>query len=282
MLFRLLLILLIFSSTVSANKNTLPDSNGTLVPVGSWYLGLSVGVGALKNPLRGQDNIPLYVLPEFRYYGKRFSVENLDVSFTLYDAPAYSLELVGQQNMDGLLFPGDNRRLMATFTGMIPIRSRDVVETAVELPPLYPDHKSMSYMAGVAARYFGWFDAQVLALTDVSKVHHGYEISLSLGKQYNWKNINFEAQFGATYKSSKLTEYYYNGEYQELFYQDYNYRADSAINPYIQLSAAYDLGNNYFVSGNIRNIWLDDTIHRSPIFEDTHLLTYFIGIKKLF
>lgn len=280
--FRIIFLSLLLSAVVQAKESESNVMDPDIVPVGQWYIGASLGWGAITNPLRGSDDILLYLIPDIRYYGERLSIENLDVSYALYESPDYVLELLGKQNMDGVLFPGKNRKVIAAFGGLPPISILQPGEVEIPLPDLYPVHKSLSYMVGIGMRSYGWLDSRIAFTRDISNVHGGYQIEISLLKGINWHDIKLDAEIGVTYKSKKLTQYYYNGDYLEEYFQPYNYRADAAINPYVKFSASYLLAKNFYLLASASNVWLDDTIHHSPIVVDNKLLTYFIGIKKLF
>ncbi len=227
----------------------------------------------------GIPQIPLYVIPDIRYYGENISIENLNISYSLYEHPNFVVELVGQQNLDGLAFPGKNRKVVGALVRPS-IFSRDPRKLII--PELLPEHKSLSYMAGVEFRYYSYIDATISITHDISNVHHGMEINASIHKTWYLNDFILEAKLAAVYKSAELTRYYYNTDYELEIYQALNYIASSAVNYHAMLALTYPLNKNVYLVSNIRNEWLDSTIHRSPIVVNNEVLTYFLGIKSLF
>lgn len=263
----------------AAGDNTL--TNNRLVSVDQWVLGVSAGFGSISNPLRNSEDIPLYILPDIRYYGGNFSIENLNVSYSLYEHPDVVVELVGQQNLDGLAFPGKNRNVVGSL-GRPSIFSKDPRNQEVELPTLLLKHRSLSYMAGLEFRYYGDIDANMSITHDISNVHHGMEINASLHKTWYLDEIIVETKLGLVYKDADLTRYYYNAEYELHAFQEYNYVASDAVNYHVMFALTYPLQENWYLVSNIKNEWLDSAIHRSPIVTNDEVLTYFFGIKHLF
>ena len=66
------------------------------VAVGHWNFSLSLGVGVRTNPVVHGSDIPLVVIPQFSYYGKRVFIENLDLGVTLVDRGLISLKGIAQ------------------------------------------------------------------------------------------------------------------------------------------------------------------------------------------
>src|SRR5260370_39879809 len=62
--------------------------------VGKWNVSLALGAGVRTNPLVHGQDLPLVVVPQIRYYGKRFYIDNLDVGFTAVDGEKNSLSLI--------------------------------------------------------------------------------------------------------------------------------------------------------------------------------------------
>src|ERR1700676_3344055 len=74
------------------------------VAVGGWNFSVGLGVGARTNPLVGSKTIPLVVVPQFSYYGKRLFIDDLDLGFTLADNDGITLNLVASPGYDRVFF----------------------------------------------------------------------------------------------------------------------------------------------------------------------------------
>ena len=55
-------------------------------------MSVSLGIGSRSNPVMGESDIPLVVIPQISYYGKRFFLENLDLGVTLYEGAVEHLQ----------------------------------------------------------------------------------------------------------------------------------------------------------------------------------------------
>lgn len=92
-----LLIACVLSATATAGAapvSSVDDCDAAsrdCVVVGKWNFSIALGAGVRTNPLvRGQD-LPLLVVPQFSYYGKRFYIDNLDVGFTALESAKNTL-----------------------------------------------------------------------------------------------------------------------------------------------------------------------------------------------
>src|SRR5258708_25063708 len=72
--------------------------------VGKWNVSLALGAGVQSNPLVHGQDLPLVVVPQFSYYGKRFYIDNLDVGFTAVDGKTNTLSLIASPGYDRLFF----------------------------------------------------------------------------------------------------------------------------------------------------------------------------------
>lgn len=117
------------------------DCDQDCVEVGTWYVSLGLGVGFRSNPLEGGDDIPLVVLPEVSYYGKRFFFRNLEFGYTLFEDRHHQLNMLVAPSYDQMYF---NRWDILNFTD-----SAGVAGSSVSYPP--PPTYSPVYTVNVAA-----------------------------------------------------------------------------------------------------------------------------------
>jgi len=78
------------------------------VAAGTWEVKIAVGAGVRTNPLEGADDIPLVLLPQINYYGKRFFLDNWELGYTLVDQPRLMLNALVTPGGDGLYFFRDD------------------------------------------------------------------------------------------------------------------------------------------------------------------------------
>ncbi len=70
------------------------------VEVGSWDIGVNIGLGGRTNPLAGGRDIPLLLTPEINYNGEHFFIQNTDVGYILFDAHEQQLSLLVRPSYD--------------------------------------------------------------------------------------------------------------------------------------------------------------------------------------
>lgn len=246
----------------------------------SWVFGASVGYGILSNPLHGSDKLALFILPDIRFYGENFSFENLNISYALLEKPSIVIELVSTQNEDGLYFPGKAREGYAAFTGAPPSATLDLYED--ELMPVIPTHRSMSYLAGLETRYYGWLNVYASWKKDVSNVHHGSEARVRAIKQTQLANTQLSLEAAAIYKSKRLAHYYYHTSAHDTSNSQLTYNPQAAINYLLKLNVAYPLNENYSLVAFVQKKWLAKEISDSPSVTDSSSYGFFIGVKYVF
>lgn len=271
-------------ATASTHANNAVNTS-QLVEANKWQLGLTLGYGQLRQPVAKQENIKLFVIPDIRYYGEKFSVENLNISYALMQQPNLVVELVGKQNFDGIYFPGDHRDAFAavaasgTFIRQPMFNSKDL-QQAIDAEEVLPQHRSMSYMAGAEFRRYGNLDFFVSALFDVSNVHNGYEIDFSVRFQQEFSSISSDIEIGYIHKSDKMSNYYYGVDHAK--FEQNNHSLSSSNNFYLQYTTAYPIAEHWFALAVVKKQWLDSDIRRSPVIERSNILSYFVGIKYMY
>ena len=78
-------------SAVAAGKCTAASAD--CVIVGEWDLSVAVGAGVRTNPIVGRGDIPIIVIPQLSYYGKRFFLDNLEPGLTLFEGESNTVNL---------------------------------------------------------------------------------------------------------------------------------------------------------------------------------------------
>ncbi|KGJ90523.1 MipA/OmpV family protein [Thalassotalea sp. ND16A] len=266
---------------VIAAEQSIPETT----EVNSWHLGVSLGYGEMISPLTDGDDIALYVMPDIRYFGEYFYLENTTLGYSLKETPNYSIDLVGLLNQDGLYFPNDQRDLIAAASPplQITIAPFPIEEEEVEQPDIaiYPKKKSLSYMAGVAWRYRGEMDINVVLASDITAGHHGKELHANIKKQFNIGRLEFESKVGMSYKDAALVNYYYGVSEDELpFGFEYlDYRPGAAINWHVQLQLGYPISDHFWLVSSYRYDNNDSEIANSPIVAKDDFQSYFFGFK---
>ena len=101
------LIALLMPSVLLAQSPCSAPSPDCVV-VGEWDFSVSLGIGERSNPIATGSDIPLVVIPQLSYYGKRFFIESLELGFTLYEGDAHTLNMIATPGYDRVFFVRDD------------------------------------------------------------------------------------------------------------------------------------------------------------------------------
>jgi outer membrane protein len=241
------------------------------VVVGDFDLSLSVGVGTRTNPVIGRDDIPLFVIPQVSYYGKRFFLESLEPGVTLYESDAHTFNLVASPGFDRVFFSRhdlQNVIVATTFTDSL-VES----EAPVPVEQTFPvGRRHTTYLAGPEWMFrYREFIGQLNALYEVTGRHKGYEVHGAISAPLIQTKHSLVVNFGATWKSAAAVDYYYG--VPNL------YEPDAAFNPFIKLSYALPLSERWTLTAFVHYEFLDNAIVDSPIVSDREVVTAFAGFK---
>jgi|HigsolmetaAR204D_1030405.scaffolds.fasta_scaffold00184_29 outer membrane protein len=245
------------------------------VLVGKLHLALSMGFGERSNPIIGNDDIPLYVLPQISYYGERFFLENLEFGFTLYESDAHTFNVVAAPGYDRVFFFSDD--LQNIFVSGSTLSLNEPPSTLIEGAPLpeiveqYPLHnRNTTYLAGPEWLFrFGDFIGQLDLLREVTGEHQGYEVRAAVATPVVQSTSSLVVSAGFTWKSAKLVGYYYG--------IDDLYEPGAAFNPFVKLGFAHPISERWTFSAHVHHERLDDAIADSPIVGKHRVTTYFAG-----
>lgn len=269
-------LLVLFVTDAKANAN----AEGRYFETGTWYFGLSAGSGIMQNPLHDQEDIPLTILPDIRYYGEKFSIENLSLGYALLEKPNFVIELIGEQNQDGTYFPGRLRSEYAAFVG--PHHASPLDLWGRQREPEEPNPRSMSYMSGIELRYYNWINTFITLATDVSNLHNGNAIRVEIQKDFSLGNFKLSSAVSLIHKDKNLIDYYYSFDERDTLVSDNFYFANSATNYLLQLNVAYPITPHFAFVAAYNKTFLDKTISDSPIVVRKHITGSFIGVKYAF
>ena len=266
----LLFIAALLPAPVRAQSGCTAPSADCVV-VGDWSLSVSLGYGERSNPIVGGRDIPLVVVPQISYYGKRFFLENLDVGVTLYEDATNTLNLLATPGYDRAFFVRDDpQNHFVTFaSGAVTPATPEVVQ-AIERP------RRTTYLTGLEWLFrAGPLAGQLDALYEATGRHKGYEVRGAVAAPLVQNENSLVISTGFTFKSKELVDYYYGIERV--------YRPDAAFNPFIKLGYSRPLGERLTLNAFAHYEHLGDEIAQSPIVSDHGVLSVFAGVViKLF
>lgn len=279
------------------------------VPVGEWKVNLAIGLGMHSNPIAGGDDIPLVLIPTWRYYGERFYVENFEFGFSAVEKEDFSLDLfiapsfdqvffenVGLGNFSEALGPtlsagqgnvdlgdtgfnpigGNTSGGITPFPGGGQNLGLEVLPEIVDIDDLHP--RRIAIMSGVNySAYFGQWIMKLQALKDISGVHDGSELRFAASRELAFSKDQVLLSAGFTWQSSKVLNYYYGIGAEEVLIPDNAYSAQSGVNPFLRFDWHHALNKKWSWKTTVQYSHLDDTIAASPLVTEDHVLTVFTG-----
>jgi outer membrane protein len=266
-----LALLLHAGGTLAGSDCTAPAEE--CVAVGGWNFSLGLGVGDRTNPLAHGKDIPLVIIPQFSYYGKRVFIEDLDLGVTLADGTANTLNLIASPGYDRVFFYRTD--LQNIFVGRVnsatpgaPAGNGNGNGQGTSQFPSRP--RRVTYLAGPewTFEYHG-VSGQLDYLHEITGRNHGDEIRSALGIPLGQWAGSWKADLGVTWKSAAIVNYYYGSAGI--------YEAGSALNPFAKLSYSRPLGGKWRLTAFVHYEHLGNAIGDSPIVAQRHVTTAFFG-----
>jgi outer membrane protein len=249
--------------------------------VGKWEISASFGLGQRSNPVAGESDIPLVVVPQISYYGKRFFLVNLELGYTLHEGSANTFNLIATPGYDRVFFHrGDPQNIFVPTSG-----------GAFSGPPqVVPDgdvgadfdltagrrfdipRRRTTYLIGPEWTFArGRMSGQLNVLREVTGRHDGLEVRAALASPLaagRWGSL--VASGGLTWKSSEVVRYYYG--------VDGFYRPDDALSPFVKLRYSKDISDRWGFNLFAHYEHLASAISDSPIVSEDHVTTVFAGV----
>jgi outer membrane protein len=243
------------------------ESSGDCVAVGKWNFSLSLGAGVRTDPLGGSKNIPLVVIPQFSYYGKRLFIDNLDLGFSLAENDTNTLALIASPGYDRVFFYRSD--LQNIFINGLPPGGQNANNNPPP-PPVMSGPRRVTYLAGPEWTFKqDGLSGQLDVLHDITGRDHGTEVRAALGIPLVKSRQSLTASVGVTWKSAGIVNYYY-GEHTV-------YQAGSALDPFVKLGYTVPLSSRWRFSAFAQYERLGDAIADSPIVSEHYVATAFVG-----
>jgi outer membrane protein len=241
--------------------------SGECVAVGRWTFSLALGAGVRTNPLVHGGDIPLVVIPQFSYYGRRIFIDNLDFGVTLAENATNAFDIVASPGYDRVYFYRSD--LQNLFVGGLPGKTTGAT---VQFPPRA---RHVTYLAGPewTFKYHG-VSGQLDFLHEVTGRNGGDEIRAALGIPLVKSRGSLTANIGITWKSAAIVNYYYGAPTI--------YEAGSALNPFLKLGYSLPLNGKWRFTAFAHAERLGSAIANSPIIAAHDVVTVFAGTTYVF
>lgn len=245
-----------------------PDSSDCVV-VGKWNFSLALGAGVRTNPLLHGQDLPLVVVPQLSYYGKRFFIDNLDVGITAIESAKNTLSMIASPGYDRIFFyRSDLQNILVNLGGT----------TGGSNPPPVPfpsRPRPITYLAGPEWTFNEQgIIGQLDVLREVTGHNHGEEIRAALQLPVRRSTDKFNATIGLTWQSAAIVNYYYGALHI--------YESGSALRPFVKLNYTRPLGRGWKFEGIVEYEHLASAIADSPIVAQNYVVTSFLGFVHAF
>lgn len=161
----------------------------------------------------------------------------------------------------------------------LPLSEGDYENSQPEVIDLDDLHKrDVALLAGIEYLYVsGPWSAAVQALQDVSAVHTGRQVRLSLGYDFLHKQSLWAFSAGLEWKDAETLDYYYGIEPDEVEFIENAYHVGSDISTYAKIDWEYRFNRNWSWRAVVHQRWLGSEVRNSPLVEEGSVTTVFTG-----
>jgi len=243
------------------------------VTVGEWDLSVAFGMGARTNPVDGRSDIPLVVIPQVSYYGKRFFLENLEPGFTLHEGRGHTLNVIATPGYDRMFFSRSDLQNVFVSGPLTPGGVSTGGDVPADAPIEFAGHRRhTTWLVGPEWLFsYRKLVGQLSALHEVTGRHDGFEIRGAISVPLLLTENSLVANAGFTWKSAETVSYYYgvNGLY----------RPDSALNPFFKVAYSRPVSQRWTLTAFVHYEYLSGEIAASPIVSDHSVVTAFVGFN---
>ena len=248
-------ILVAVSLALAASCARAQTSNDHLVDLlqepGSAGLGFISRVE--QSPYEGGD-VRTDLLPLYLYEGERFYLSADRAGFKLYEEDAQRMDVYLARRLEG--FPQD--------------------EVTPELEGM--EYREVGVDLGLDYRITGeWGRARAALLHDVGNISNGSEIRVGYSYDFHGARWVLRPDLTLSWRDSKLNNYYFGVEPDEVEADRPAYEPGSGINVSLGLYGSYQVWDNWRLLGGISAQWLDQSIRDSPIVRDQVQPALFLG-----
>ncbi|SMF01025.1 outer membrane protein [Alteromonadaceae bacterium Bs31] len=280
------------------------SSNPGCIAVGEWDVTIGLGLGLRSNPLEDGDDIPLFILPEVRYYGKRFFLDTYTGGFTFLDSGSHMLNGVVTIGFDQIYFKSYSIGNIAIESGPFSAKSESnfdidayvadaVSESHSPDAPLSDSDNSDALVeleleqlrprktAGLAGLEYGYYnrhwDVSLQLLQDFTNVHKGQEVRAGVSRFVDIKKENIELAGGFSWQSAGLLRHYYGIEDSEVEDTQLVYTPEAGFSPFVRVDWRRKIIANWSWQATVHYRWLSSEIRNSPLVGENSVLTFYMG-----
>lgn len=217
----------------------------------------SAGLGFIsrveQSPYEG-GGVRTDLLPLYLYEGERFYLSADRAGFKLIEEDAQRMDVYLARRLEG--FPQDD--VTPELEGMA------YREVGVDLGVGYRLNRD-------------WGSLRTSLLHDVGDISNGSEIRVGYSYDFHGARWVLRPDITVAWRDSKLNDYYYGVELDEVQADRPAYAPGSGVNVSLGLYGSYQLWDDWRLLGGISATWLDGGIRDSPIVRDEIQPALFVG-----
>lgn len=223
-----------------------------------------LGILVYDNPYKAMDS-RIIPVPIISWENEKFFVDGLKVGVEIAEYEGMSEEVDFSLYLKPRLMgfkDGDSH----SFNGM---SDRD---PSIDIGAEFSWEVSALNNADLSASFAG----------DLCSKHKGYEISLALSKQFDFKPLFIKPSIRLEWQSDEMIEYYYGVKSSEATALRLAYSPDSTLNINPQINVYLALCEEWLVVAILSLNILGNEIRNSPIVNESTSVSGVIGLARMF
>jgi outer membrane protein len=281
------------------------------VAIGQWHFSLGVGLGGRSNPVAGNEDLPIILLPNVSYYGERFFWETDTLGYTLVESPVQMLNLIatvsyeqtffndwgvgnfsfeggssgagqiantpagGLADSDGVPLPGDLVDTGSDLNGQ-DLGPAPVIQEFIDLDRLHD--RNIAGLAGVEySLELGAISLGFQALQDISGVHEGHELRAAASRTFTTGEQSAALTVGAEWKDAKTLNYFFGVRESEVDNAAAAYSVGDDLSYYLKIDWRMRLSTHWELRGIVHHRRFGNEVKDSPIVDEDSTTAAFIG-----
>lgn len=253
---------------------------GVAQPEKHWRLGVALGYGQRTNPLIQSDDIPIVVDLDIAWFGERWFFDNGDLGFSLVDTPAFTINTIARVNTDRAFFSKTNTKYI-NFQYLASGETGSLMGDQIQA--FKPPKRDYAIEVGFETLFDGeWGAASMHGFRDVSGTHDGFEVGANYSYRYTRGRFSLEPSVGVTYRSRKLSDYYWGVHKDEASPLIAEYQVGDGFGWEGGVRASHYVTKNMRLAMSLNYEQLQHSIANSPLVEDDHVLGYYAGLAWTF
>lgn len=293
-------ILFLLTLSMFLSHRVFSTTKKEYVDVGSWDLSIGLGLGTRTNPILDKTDIPLFIIPSFKYYGERFFIDDILAGYTLFDDGSHAMlnivttisydqfyfnsgdagGLTVEAISDGNSFTFPDRGGFGVINGFEYESNIDADDVSVEsIDSGKLSDRSVSGLLGIEYEYVNdELSLSLQILKDVTNGHGGVEVRSAITRTWTKGRHHFNLSGGSVWQSQDLINYYYGLSENDSVATKVRYQANSgALSPFFRVNWRYALTRHWMLVANYQLKQFGSPITDSPLVIDTLSSTVFFG-----